>query len=143
MLPPGLNLRTGSRFVVVGVANTAFGLLTFVCLELWLGGDVPYLAILLIAHGINVTEAFLAQRLLVFRARGYWWSDYLRFWAVQISNLLLNAALLPLLVEIAGMPVVFSQALIVVLLAILSFHVHQRFTFRGVRDAGGQDRVTA
>ena len=137
--------RTGRRFVLVGIVNTLFGLLIFAGLELLVGDTVPYLVVLVAAHVVNVTEAFLTQRLLVFRAQGHWWGDYARFWSVQLASLAINATLLPLLVEIVGLPVLLAQAVVVTLIAAGSFWAHKNFTFRGLRQVRPSpvDRVSA
>ena len=100
---------TGSRYVVVGAFNTAFGYGLFAGLELLVGDRVPYLVVLVVAHVVSVLEAFLLHKLVVFRVRGRWWQDLARFWSVYLVALALNLVALPFLVEVVGMPVLLAR----------------------------------
>ena len=118
------------RFLVTGGINTAFGLLVFTGLDLALRDVLNYLVVLLFAHVIGVLEAFYLYRQTVFRVRGNLLPDLLRFESVYLVALAVNFALLPLLVEVGGLPVIGSQFLIVGITALFSFFGHKHFSFR-------------
>jgi putative flippase GtrA len=115
---------------LVGVFNTAFGFGTFAVLQSWPGTGWPYLINLVVAHVVSVLEAFVAQRQLVFQVRGRWWRDLARFWLVYLVALVVNLMLLPLLVETFHLPVLTSQALVLVAVACGSYLAHRNFTFK-------------
>jgi putative flippase GtrA len=117
-------------FLVVGVVNTAVGVAWFTSFQLILGGVVHYLVVLLMAHVASVLCAFVLYRRVVFRVRGPVWRDLLRFQLVYVTALVVNLLLLPMLVEIAGVPVLPAQFLIVGVTAMISFFGHKHFSFR-------------
>lgn len=118
------------RFLVTGAVNTGFAVVVFAGLELALRGTVGYLVVLLLTHVLGVLEAFTLYRFTVFRVRGNVVRDLLRFESVYLVGLAVNAALLPLLVEVVGLPVIGSQVLIVGVTALVSFFGHKHFSFR-------------
>jgi len=116
-------------FVVVGGVNTVVGfgwftLFTF-ALERWIG----YMGVLVLAQVVSVLCAFVLYRRFVFRVRGHVMRDLLRFSMVYVVAFAVNAVLLPLLVEVAGLPVLLSQALIVVVTTVVSYLGHRYFSF--------------
>jgi len=124
-----------ARFAMVGVVNSAFSFGVFAGLQLTLGKHVHYLVVLAISHVVSVLEAYVLQRWLVFRVRGRWWRDLARFWSVYLVALVVNAAALPFLVEVAHMAVLPAQAIIMLCTALGTFLVHRSFTFRRPRVA--------
>jgi putative flippase GtrA len=127
-----LGLRHDQRvaFIGVGAFNTVFGALVFAGLELTLGRVAGYMIVLLIAHVIAVICAFFMHRRFVFRVQGNVLIDLMRFETVYLGALGINAVLLPLLVEVGGLPVIPSQFLIVGVTAVISFFGHRHFSFR-------------
>lgn len=127
-----LRLRHDQRvaFIGVGAFNTVLGALLFVGLELTLGRVAGYMIVLIIAHGLAVICAFFMHRRFVFRVQGNVLIDFIRFETVHLGALGINAVLLPLLVEVGGLPVIPSQFLIVGVTAVVSFFGHRHFSFR-------------
>lgn len=117
-------------FLGAGAFNTAFAFGVFAALQLALGDAVHYLVVLLLAHVIGVLEAIVVYRRGVFQVRGNVLQDLVRFESVYLAALAVNAALLPLLVEVAGLPVIGSQLLVVVATSLVSFFGHKHFSFR-------------
>ncbi|MTD14109.1 GtrA family protein [Nakamurella sp. YIM 132087] len=115
-------------FVLVGAFNTAFSFAVFTALDLWWHTWVQLE--LLIAQQSSLVTAFVLHRRFVFRVRGHVARDFLRFELVQITSLLLNLALITVLVDLAGLPALPSQAGVTVLLVLLSFFGHRDFSFR-------------
>ncbi|MEO6411800.1 MAG: GtrA family protein [Pedococcus sp.] len=132
--PPGWLLRVihdqRAAFLVVGAANTLIGLFWFVTFQYLVGRHVGYMVTLACAHVASVLCAFWLYRLVVFRVRGHVLRDLLRFESVYLSALGVNAVLLPLLVEIAHLPVLVSQFLIVGVTSLMSWFGHKHFSFR-------------
>jgi putative flippase GtrA len=126
----GLHRDERVAFMGVGAFNTLLGATFFVALELTLGRVVGYMVVLLIAHVLSVLCAFVLHRRLVFRVTGNVLVDLVRFETVYLGGLAINAILLPVLVEIAQLPVILSQFLIVSVTALVSFFGHKHFSFR-------------
>lgn len=114
----------------MGALNTAFAFVVFALLELTLGRVAGYVVILLVAHVIGVLEAFVLYRRMVFHVTGNVLVDLARFETVYLGALAVNIVALPLLVEVAGFPVIGAQGVIVVVSAVISFLGHKHFSFR-------------
>ena len=145
--PPGWLLRVVRdqrvAFLTVGAINTVVGYLCFAAFLVLLGQGlrpVPpsrYLAALLCAHVVSVLIAFVLYRFVVFRVRGHVLSDLWRFETVYLSALAVNFVLLPGLVEIAHLPVLLAQALIVLVTSVMSWVGHKHYSFRRTSSSGG------
>jgi len=136
--PPGLLLRVirdqRVAFLVVGAINSGVGFLTFAGFlvtvgQRW-GKPWGYLVTLACAHVVSVLFAFVLYRFVVFRVRGHVLADLWRFETVYLAALAVNFALLPLLVEIAHLPVLLAQALIMFVTSVMSWVGHKHYSFR-------------
>ena len=116
-------------FLAVGAFNTGFGFLCFAALLLVLGQRL-YLVALLCAYVISVLLAFVLYRHLVFRVSGHVLADLGRFVTVYLSALAVNVVMLPLLVELARVPVLLAQAMIVLVTSLISWVGHKHYSFR-------------
>lgn len=121
------------RFVLVGGFNTLVGLILFAAINALIGdsGHYAYLATVVLAQGIGVQSAFFTQRYIVFRARGgHLGHELLRFNLVYAVGIAANLAVLPLLVEVGGLPVFPAQILFTIGLAVVSYLAGRTFVFR-------------
>jgi putative flippase GtrA len=118
-------------YLVVGCFNTANAFFLFVVAQLLLGSSFAgYMGALLISHVIGVLCAFVLHRRFVFRVRGHVWLDLARFEVVNLAALGLNAVLLPLFVEVVGLPVVAAQVVAGALAVVGTYFGHLLFSFR-------------
>lgn len=117
------------RFLLVGAANTALGYGIFVVLYLVLGDLLPYLAVLVLAYFTASFFAFLAQRWVVFRVTGFFFLDLVRYLAVGLGVLGLNALFLVAGVEWLALPVLGAQALATFIAVVLSYLGHRFISF--------------
>lgn len=131
---PGLLMRLFADyrvlFLVVGIVNTAVGFGWFVLFELTIGRIWGYMATLLFAHIFSVLCAFALYRYLVFRVRGHFFRDLLRFESVYLVSIGINAVLLPIGVSVLGIQPILAQAMIVLVTTLVSFFGHKYFSFR-------------
>lgn len=119
-----------ARFILIGCFNSVFAYTVFAVLMLIMGAYIHYLVILVASTVISILEAYVMQRLVVWRVRGRWWRELVRFSGVYFLVLIVNAALLPVLHELLGMPILSAQALIMVVNAFGTFTIHRSFTFK-------------
>ena len=117
-------------FVLVGATNTLIGFGVFSAFYLMIGDLVGYMAVLLIAYGVSSVISFMSHRRIVFRVEGSFLIDGARFLLVNAGNLVVNALLLSIGVEILLLPVLVAQALAAVVSVALSFLGHKFFSFR-------------
>lgn len=136
--PPGWLLRVVRdqrvAFLAVGAVNTVVGYACFVVLlftvgKLW-AEPWGYLAALACTHVVSVLFAFVLYRFVVFRVRGHVLADLWRFETIYLSALAVNFVLLPVLVEIAHLPVLVAQAVSILATSVISWVGHRHFSFR-------------
>jgi putative flippase GtrA len=120
------------RFLAVGATNTLVGFLLFTLFTLTIFAHVPlgYLASLVLSYAISITLAFVLYRRFVFVVTGHVVRDFVRFVSVYLVSIGINAALLPLLVELAGVPPIIAQAIVLLVTTLASFFGHKSFSFR-------------
>ena len=120
------------RFLAVGATNTVVGYLVFSAFTLWVFADVHlgYLLSLALSYVIGITLAFVLYRRFVFPVHGHLLRDFARFVSVYLVAIGINAAALPLLVEVVQVPPLLAQLMILVVTTLLSFFGHKKFSFR-------------
>ncbi|MBG6214166.1 putative flippase GtrA [Cryobacterium sp. CAN_C3] len=120
------------RFLAVGATNTIVGYLVFSAFTLWIfaGVHLGYLLSLALSYVVGITLAFVLYRRFVFPVHGHLLRDFARFVSVYLVAIGINAAALPLLVEVAHVPPLIAQLLILVVTTVLSFFGHKKFSFR-------------
>lgn len=129
--------RERVRYVLVGGYNTAFGYLFFALLVVLLADRIHYTILLLVSHVVSTFNAYLGYRLFVFRVRGGFFRDLVRFWSVYAAQIAVNLVVLPLFVRASGWGVLPSQGIIVAVTTVATYLAHKHFSFR--RPAAGPD----
>lgn len=122
------------RYLLTGAWNTAAGYAIFALLYYLLAARVNYMLIAVAAHIIAVTQSFVTQRLLVFRSRKNWLGEYGRFHVAHLFTLGLGLVLLSALVEAFEISPLLAQAIVTAAIVMISYFVHQHFTFRAAKD---------
>lgn len=125
------------RFLLVGAFNTAFGYLVFVVLYLLAGNRFHYLLVAVLAHFLSVIVAFLGHRLIVFRAAGPWFAQFIRYNLSVLGMMLAGLLGLYVLVELLSLHPLLAQAIVTSLSVAISYFAHRHFSFRS-GEAGGQ-----
>jgi len=120
----------GIRYLLVGGWNTVFAYCLFAAMQIVLGSQINYLILLAIATVFAILNAFVCYRRFVFKVRGHFFRDLGRFSLVYVGGFVANLALLPLLVEVVGLPVLVAQAILVAGTVTTSFFAHRSFSFR-------------
>jgi putative flippase GtrA len=115
---------------VIGVYNTAFGYFVFAATYLLLRRRLHYLAILVVAHVLAVSNAFLGHKYLTFKVRGHLLKDYLRFNVAYLGALAIGLIGLPFLVEICHLHPLASQAILSTITVLSSYLLHKHLSFR-------------
>ena len=118
------------RFLAVGGWNTLFGYLLFVLLYWLLSASLHYMAIAVVAHFGAVTQSYMTQRHLVFRAARGGWRQFLRFNISNLTALGFGLVCLWLLVDTLGLAVLLAQAITTMASVVLSYLLHKHYSFR-------------
>jgi putative flippase GtrA len=94
--PPG----QFTRYLIVGLVNTAFGYGIYAALTALLTPHIPfaYMAASLVSSLINITFAFFTYKLFIFKTTGNYLREWFRCVIVYGSSILVGTLLLPFLV---------------------------------------------
>lgn len=98
----------------------------------WLlsGHRIPYLAMAVIANFLCGVLTYPLYRRQVFQATGPWIPGFLKFYLVCLWALGFSLVGLPLLVEIAKVPVLIAQAIIIVVSPVINYQMSKYWAFR-------------
>ena len=129
----GHRLWQSFAYLAVGGWNTVFGLSLFWLAYRFLGQSVNYLMLLAVCNLLAISNAFVCYKLLVFRTRGNWLREYLRFGAVYGLATLIGIGVVALLVQAVGMTPVAANFLTTGVVIVGSFVGHKTVSFAGRR----------
>src|SRR5665811_816356 len=118
-------------YLVVGGWNTVFGYGVWALMQYLLGDYLPYLVVLVLAWPMNVLNAYLGYRYIVFRSRGPVLKELPRFSLVYVVTLVVNLALLPVALRVTPFNIYVVQAFLLVVVVVCSYLSHKYFSFRG------------
>ncbi|WP_329083736.1 MULTISPECIES: GtrA family protein [unclassified Streptosporangium] len=117
-------LLAGAMTALVYYALLGLGLLV-------VEDGVPYLFLVVVSHLVTVVIVYPWYRLVVFRGSGHsWFAGYLRFYAVGLSFLAASVIGVPLLVELAGIPIMVAQGMVILTSPPLSYAINRAWVFR-------------
>ena len=118
-------------YLVVGGWNTVFGYGVWALMQYLLSVYLHYLVVVLLAWPINVLNAYLGYRHIVFRSRVPILKELPRFSLVYVLTLVANLALLPVLLRAMPFNIYVAQALFTGVVVVCSYLGHKYFSFRG------------
>ncbi|MEQ4717331.1 GtrA family protein [Nonomuraea sp. B19D2] len=134
---PGPGLRHRAAYLAGGAMTAVIYYGLFACALYGFHDRVPYLAVVVVSHLVAVLIVYPWYRLVVFPgAGGSWLAGYLRFYAVGLAFLAVCAVGLPILVEVAGIPILVAQACVILMSVSVSYVLHRMWTFRSRRSSG-------
>ena len=119
------------NYLIVGGWNTIFGYFTYFVLYKVFSADVNYILLLIPGNIIAITNAYICYKLFVFKTKGNYIKEYLRFYVVYGVTILMNFILLPFCVEIIHLEPLVAQGIIIFATVLLSYMGHKFFTFKG------------
>jgi putative flippase GtrA len=117
------------RYLLVGAGTNVvyFGLF-------WLGwhllgGSLPYLAVTAMANLGTALIVYPAYRTFVFGSSTGWLRGFAKFYTVYLVGLVCSLLGMPLLIEVLGLPVLLSQAIMIAIVPLVSYLLHRFWTF--------------
>ncbi|MRR11052.1 GtrA family protein [bacterium] len=128
-------------YLIVGGWNTVFGYAVYLGLIALIGTD-HYWWLLIPTNIIGVTQNFFAYKLIVFRTKGRWASEYGKFWIVYLPYLGANLLLLPALVAWLELDPRIAQGVYAVLAVVITYLGHKYFTFREPAESIAPDQMS-
>ncbi|MGB7240441.1 MAG: GtrA family protein [Rhodococcus sp. (in: high G+C Gram-positive bacteria)] len=117
-------------FLLVGGVNTALGTGWFIVFQLLIGEQYGYHAAIVLGYLCNVLCAFALYRYLVFRVRGHFFKDLVRFFIVNFGAFVANISLMTVAVSLLHFPPIPSQLVVTAIMAVASFFGYRDFSFR-------------
>ena len=105
------------------------GYLTFILLYYLLHSRFNYLVILVISNLISITNSYLCYKFIVFKTKGNYCREYLRFYLVYGASFIANLILMPLFVEVGGMKPIPAQGIILFFSVLFGYVGHKHFSF--------------
>lgn len=124
-----------TRFLLVGVWNTLFGLVVFALADVTVGRTAGYVASVTVMFAFAIPQAHLAQRVWVWRSRAPYLPELFRFSWVFVVAYVVDVALLAFAVEVLHTATLPTQVVISGLIAVSTYVIHRTWTFRHRRGA--------
>ena len=119
------------RYLIVGGWNTVFGYAAFAALYFLLRNFLHYTFVLVISYIFGITNAYICYKFFVFKTKGNYLREYLRFYLIYGIAFIINLALLPIAVEFLKLSPLLSQGGIVFFTVAISYFGHKNFSFKG------------
>jgi putative flippase GtrA len=125
------------RFFVIGVWNTIFGYLVYISLDylftfVFQKRYLAYMTAAVLANIIATISAFLLHKHITFkstvRGKGVI-IEFFKFYSMYTVTNILGFALLPFFVEVLKIDPKIAGALLIPIVAIISYFGHSRFSF--------------
>ena len=116
------------RFLIVGAAGFVVNLGVFEALH---RAGTPYIAAAVLSYLVSNALMYLGNRYFTFRlGHAGFWTAYLRYMAVGLLVVALNALLLAALVEGTGIDETLGNGLALLVVMPVAFVLFKRWTFR-------------
>jgi putative flippase GtrA len=122
-------VKTTTRYLLVGIWNSVFGVGIFLILSL----SLPELSdslILLISYLVSIVQAHFMQRKFVWSSKERYFQELVRFSGAYISQFVANLVLLQIFVRFVGLNRSVSQVIIVLILTVVMYFVNKNGVFR-------------
>ena len=122
-------MKTTTRYLLVGLWNSVFGVGIFLILS----QSFPKLSdslILLISYLVSIVQAHFMQRKFVWSSAERYFQELVRFSGAYISQFVANLVLLQIFVRFIGLNRSASQVIIVLILTVVMFFVNKNGVFR-------------
>ncbi len=117
------------RYVLTGGGSAAVSYLIFSVTWLLASQWLHYLAVAVFTNLATAIVMYPVYRRLVFKTTGPWLAGFFRFYTVFVSGLVAGLVGLPLLIELAGIPVLIAQMIITVAVPLVSYQVYRLWAF--------------
>ena len=122
-----LNLNT--RYLVIGVWNTFFGVGNFLLISELLT-NLDDLIVLTLSYLLSIIQSHLTQRIFVWKSKGKYFPELLRFSTAYIAQYFVNIFLLVWTGKISELSRGTRQGCIIILLTLVMYVINKKGVFR-------------
>jgi len=117
------------RYLLVGFYNTVLGYLVFLLIFYYFSSTINHSLLLGICHLIGTTHNFFSYNTFVFKIKNISLRHYFKFNFVYLFTFILNVSMFMILTKGMKWNLYLSQALIVMLLAVLGYILNKYYSF--------------
>lgn len=117
-------------YLLIGGWNTLFGYGVFVLLYNAFSKFVGYAVVLTVSYVVSITNSYIGYKLFVFKTRGNFLREYLKFYVVYGGGYMLNLLMFPVFTGFIGVNPYYAQILITFIIMVASYMSHKKFSFR-------------
>lgn len=118
------------RFLVAGGWNTAFGYASLALLYYLFSDKIHYLLLMVFAAILSITNAYICHKFFVFKTKGNYIKEYLRYYVVYSVPIGFGFIFLPFCIEILKINFYVTQAILTLITVIISYFGHKHVSFR-------------
>ncbi|MBI5101263.1 MAG: GtrA family protein [Nitrospirae bacterium] len=118
------------RFLVTGGWNTAFSYISTAVLYYFFSDKFHYMVIVVFSSVINITQAYLTHKFIVFKTKGNYLKEYLRYYVVYAVPMGLGFLFFPVFIDIFKLNFYVTQAILTFITVIISWFGHKNVSFR-------------
>ena len=118
------------RFLLTGGWNTAFSYGSLATLYYLLSDRIHYIIILAFSSVLNITNAYICHKFFVFKTKGNYIREYLRYYIVYSVPIGIGFIFFPICIELLRMNFYIAQALLTFITVIVSYFGHKHVSFR-------------
>ncbi|HWR58819.1 MAG TPA: GtrA family protein [Thermodesulfovibrionales bacterium] len=119
-----------SRFLITGGWNTIFSYISLALMYYFFSNRIHYLVIMVLATIINITNAFICHKFFVFKTKGNYLREYLRYYVVYSVPIGISLISFPFCIEILKINFYVTQALLTLITVIISYFGHKHVSFK-------------
>ena len=117
-----------TRYVIVGIWNSFFGISTFILLSLFLKEENSVL-ILGVSYVFSTLQAHFSQRRFVWKSESEYLPELFKFCSFYLLQFILNSILLVTLSNWLETPREVNQILVICILTIVFFYINKNGVF--------------
>jgi len=131
------NQNLNSRYLIIGVWNTCFGVGNFLLIS-YAFTKLSDLLILAISYFISIVQAHFSQRKYVWKSKSPYLKELFKFSTIYLVQYPINALFLVIFCQKLGMSREFGQLIITVMLIFFTFFLNRFFVFRKLLHTSGR-----
>jgi putative flippase GtrA len=121
---------TSLRYLIAGGWNTAFGYASLALLYYFFSDKIQYLFLIVFATIINITNAYVCHKYFVFKTKGNYIKEYLRYYVVYSVPIGMGFVAFPLCIEVLKMNFYLTQAMLTAITVFISYFGHKYVSFK-------------
>jgi len=121
--------RTEVRYLITGGANTVLNFGVGALLFYLLIDHLHYVAIMVLGTVVNITISYINYKFVVFKTKGNYLREYLRFYVIYSLPIAFNFVAFPICYQALKINPYLSQLILTAVTVVFSYFGHKNFSF--------------